>query len=227
LALLDRLGSLFGRPPIYIPGHGSPGDLSIGATPDGPFGEKLMTPKDGTRWHDRVAARSLLSFSWRRPVRRAASVRVPFLLVVPEADTIAPVPTALEVARTAPGAELFRNAGGHYDVYEGGAGFADVLRTEIDFLHRHAKTAAQKGVLKASPGRGRAESQHRDGPASLRLAGRGSSPQRSLRESQVMISREGPIYTAPSTIQVVRAGSILRLSFTAMRSSCWVLTHSR
>jgi len=95
LALLDRFGSLFGRQPIYIPGHGRPGDMSIGATPDGPFGEKLMTPKDGTRWHDRVAARSLLSFSWRRPVRRAASVRVPFLLVVPEADAIAPVPAAL------------------------------------------------------------------------------------------------------------------------------------
>jgi fermentation-respiration switch protein FrsA (DUF1100 family) len=144
LALLDRLGSLFGRQPIYIPGHGRPGDLSMGSTPDGPFGEKLMTPKDGTRWHDRVAARSLLSFSWRRPLRRAASVRVPFLLVVPEADAIAPVPAALEVARRAPGAELFRSVGGHYDVYEGGAGFADVLRTEVDFLHRHAKTATQK-----------------------------------------------------------------------------------
>jgi pimeloyl-ACP methyl ester carboxylesterase len=141
LALLDRVGSLFGRQPIYLPGHGRPGDLSIGATPDGPFGEKLMTPKDGTRWHDRVAARSLLSFSWRRPVRRAASVRVPFLLVVPEADAIAPVPAALEVAHRAPGAELFRSGGGHYDVYEGGASLADVLRTEIDFLHRHAKVA--------------------------------------------------------------------------------------
>jgi hypothetical protein len=48
LALLDRVGSLFCRQPIYIPGHGRPGDLSIGATPDGSFGEKLMTPKDGT-----------------------------------------------------------------------------------------------------------------------------------------------------------------------------------
>jgi hypothetical protein len=85
-----RLGSLFGRQPIYIPGHGNPGDLSIGATPDGPFGEKLMTPNDGTPWHDGVAARSLLSFSWRRPVRRAAFVRVPLLLVVSEADGIAP-----------------------------------------------------------------------------------------------------------------------------------------
>src|SRR5712672_810705 len=37
LALLDRFGSLFGREPIYIPGHGVPGDLSIGATPDGLF----------------------------------------------------------------------------------------------------------------------------------------------------------------------------------------------
>jgi len=103
-----------------------------------------MTPKDGTLWHDRVAARSLLSFFWRRPVRRAASVRVPFPLVVPEADTIAPVPAALEVARRAPEAELFRSSGGHYDVYEGGASFSDVLRTEVNFLHRHAKTAAQK-----------------------------------------------------------------------------------
>src|SRR6266581_1954411 len=144
LALLDRFGSLLGRRPIYIPGHGRPGELSIGATPDGPFGEKLMTPKDGTRWHDRVAARSLLSFSWRRPVRRAASVRVPFLLIVPEADSIAPVPAALEVARRAPWAELFRSGGGHYDVYEGGASFADVLRTEVDFLHRHAKVATRK-----------------------------------------------------------------------------------
>ena len=144
LALLDRVGSLFGRQPIYIAGHGRPGELSIGATPDGPFGEKLMTPKDGTPWHDRVAARSLLSFSWRRPVRRAASVCIPLLLVVPEADSIAPVPAALEVARKAPGAQLFRSAGGHYDVYEGGAAFADVLRTEVDFLHRHARTSAQK-----------------------------------------------------------------------------------
>jgi len=146
LALVDRIGSLFGRKPIYIPGHGRPGDLSIGATPDGPFGEKLMTPKDGTPWHDRVAARSLLSFSWRRPVRRAAEVRVPLLLVVPENDNIAPVNAALEVARKAPGAELFRSKGGHYDVYEGGASFADVLRVEVDFLHRHATTARDRAA---------------------------------------------------------------------------------
>ena len=82
-----------------------------------------MTPKDGTPWHDRVAARSLLQQLLPGVGRYDAPppVRVPFLLVVPEADSIAPVPAALEVARKAPGAELFRSAGGHYDVYtEGG-----------------------------------------------------------------------------------------------------------
>src|SRR5258708_16082800 len=49
LALLDRLASLVGRPPIYIPGPGSPGDLSLGATPAGPSAERLMPPNDGTR----------------------------------------------------------------------------------------------------------------------------------------------------------------------------------
>ena len=37
------------------------------------------------------------------------------MLVVPEADSIAP------------GVELFRSAGGHYDVCECGASFAEVL----------------------------------------------------------------------------------------------------
>jgi len=57
-------------------------------------------------------------------------------------STIAPVPAALEVARKAPGAELFRSAGGHYDVYEGGASHADDLRVELEFLRRHVKTLA-------------------------------------------------------------------------------------
>jgi hypothetical protein len=34
------------------------------------------------------------------------------------------------------------STGGHYDVYEGGAGFADVLPSEVDLLQRHATAAA-------------------------------------------------------------------------------------
>jgi dipeptidyl aminopeptidase/acylaminoacyl peptidase len=102
LAVLDRIGAIFGRAPRYLPGAGAPGELAVGATEDARFGEKLMTPKDGTEWNNRVAARSLLSFSWRRPVRRAATIRIPLLLVVAEHDTMAPVAPALRVVDKAP-----------------------------------------------------------------------------------------------------------------------------
>src|SRR4051812_26174733 len=138
LAVLDRIGAIFGRPPRYLPGAGAPGELAVGATEDALFGQQLMTPKDGTEWNNRVAARSLLSFSWRRPVRRAASIRRPLLLVVAEHDTMAPVAPALRVADKAPQAELYRSRGGHYDVYQGGVDYDNVLRVEVEFLRRHA-----------------------------------------------------------------------------------------
>jgi fermentation-respiration switch protein FrsA (DUF1100 family) len=138
-ALRDRLGSVFGLPPFYLPGAGRPGELAIGTTEDALFGEKLMTPKDSTEWRNRVAARSLLSFSWRRPVRRAAAVRCPLLLVVAEQDSMAPVGPAIRVTEKAPLGELHRSRGGHYDVYQGGVSFDEVLRVELEFLHRHAK----------------------------------------------------------------------------------------
>jgi uncharacterized protein len=142
LAVQDRLGSLLGRPPRYLPGAGAPGDLAVGATPDALFGQGLMTPKDSTEWHNRVAARSLLSFSWRRPVRHAASIRCPILLIIAEHDTMAPTGPALRVAKRAPRGELHRSRGGHYDVYEGGESFDDAVRVELEFLQRHAKTPA-------------------------------------------------------------------------------------
>ena len=141
-AVQDRLGSFLGRAPLYLPGAGAPGELAVGSTPDALFGQELMTPKDSTPWHNRVAARSLLSFSWRRPVRRAASIRCPLLLIVAEHDTMAPTSPAIRVAETAPRGELYRSRGGHYDVYQGGESFDDVVRIELEFLHRHAKTPA-------------------------------------------------------------------------------------
>jgi fermentation-respiration switch protein FrsA (DUF1100 family) len=142
LALLDRAGSLFGRPPLYLPNSGEPGDLAVGATRDALFGLQLMTPREPTNWRNRVAARSLLSVSAHRPVRRAAAIQCPILLVVPEQDTMAPIRPTLRVAEKAPDAELFRSRGGHYDVYEGGEDHVNVLNVEVEFLHRHAQTVA-------------------------------------------------------------------------------------
>ena len=143
LAVVDRVGSWFGRPPIYLPGAGAPGQLAVGSTEDALFGERLMTPTDGTAWNNRVAARSLLSVSAHRPVRRAARIRCPILLVVPEQDSMAPIGPALSVGAKAPLAELYRSEGGHYDVYQGGASFQAVLDVEVEFLRRHTRRSSR------------------------------------------------------------------------------------
>jgi hypothetical protein len=56
---------------------------------------------------------------------------------VAQDDTMAPTGPALRVAEKAPRAALYRGRGGHYDVYEGGKDHDYVLRTEVEFLHRH------------------------------------------------------------------------------------------
>jgi hypothetical protein len=91
--------------------------------------------------------------AYRRTANRARSPRLGLSFFLNPFDLFRgalPVLTGLigqgcpRGARRAPGAELFRSGGGHYDVYEAGASFAEVLRTEIDFLHRHAKVGTRE-----------------------------------------------------------------------------------
>jgi dienelactone hydrolase len=140
---LDRLGSLLRRPPRYILAGVAPGEFGAVANAAAFAGLEIIRPKDGTEWHNRVAARSLLGIAAHRPVRKAADIRCPILLVVAEDDTIAPAGPALRVAERAPKAELFRSRGGHYDVYEGGEDFDRVLNVEVEFLHRQAHVLAR------------------------------------------------------------------------------------
>jgi uncharacterized protein len=143
VGVLDRLGSLIGRPPRYIPAGAAPGEFGAVANAAAFAGLEIIRPKDGTEWHNRVAARSLLGIAAHRPVRKAAEIRCPILLVVAENDTIAPVGPALRVAERAPKSEIFRSRGGHYGVYEGGEDYTRVLNVEVEFLHRHARGLAR------------------------------------------------------------------------------------
>ena len=59
-------------------------------------------------------------------------------MIVAETDTIAPIGPALRVADRAPKSQLYRSRGGHYGPYKGGEDHDNVLRVEIEFLHRHA-----------------------------------------------------------------------------------------
>ena len=138
VGLVDRLGSLLGRPPRYITAGAAPGEFGAIANEAAFAGLDIIRPKDGTEWHNRVAARSILGIAAHRPARKAADIHCPILLIVPEADTIAPAGPALRVAERAPNSELYRSRGGHYDTYEGGEDYDNVLRREVEFLHRHA-----------------------------------------------------------------------------------------
>jgi pimeloyl-ACP methyl ester carboxylesterase len=135
----DRVGSLLGRPPRYIAAGVAPGEFGAVANAAAFAGLEIIRPKDGTEWHNRVAARSVLGAVAHRPVRKAARIRCPILLVVAEHDTIAPVAPALRVAERAPNAELFLSRGGHYGVYAGGEDHERVVNVEVEFLHRQAQ----------------------------------------------------------------------------------------
>jgi hypothetical protein len=132
-AIVDRLGSLLGRPPIYLPVSVAPGEWGIADTSDALFGKQVMKPRESVDWQNRMAARSLLSIPAHRPVRHGGDIKIPILLIVAEHDTQAPVGPALAVADRALRAELHRSKGGHYDVYDGG-----VIEWEVEFLRRHA-----------------------------------------------------------------------------------------
>jgi uncharacterized protein len=138
VGVVDRLGSLLGRPPRYVPAGVASGEFGAVANEQAFAGLEIIRPKDGTVWQNRVAARSLLGIAAHRPVRKAADIQCPILLVVGEDDTIAPAGPALKVAERAPKSELYRSRGGHYDVYEGGADYDNVVRVEVEFLRRHA-----------------------------------------------------------------------------------------
>jgi dienelactone hydrolase len=140
--VLDRLGSLLGRQPRYVPAGAAAGQFGAVANAAAFAGLDVIRPRDGSEWHNRVAARSLLGIGAHRPVRKAADIRCPILLVVAENDTIAPVGPALRVAERAPKAELFRSRGDHYGVYEGGEDFNRTVTVEIQFLHRHTRVPA-------------------------------------------------------------------------------------
>jgi pimeloyl-ACP methyl ester carboxylesterase len=137
-AIADVFGSLLGREPRYIPVTTDPGTVGLIATPDAQPGREMILrtlPAD-VNWPNRITARSLFNIARSRPARRAADIRCPFLMIVAQHDTMAPTKPAAKAAARAPRGQLFRSQGEHYDVYDGGAAFDEVLDLERRFFTR-------------------------------------------------------------------------------------------
>ncbi|MFJ9370256.1 hypothetical protein ACIRRA_38350 [Nocardia sp. NPDC101769] len=140
-AVADLLAGVVGGAPKYVPLSVGPDSFGVIATTDALTGLHRLTPADGDPWPNRITARSLLDIVVHRPVRAAHRIQCPLLMVVAETDTMAPTGPATQAAARAPRGELYRSRGGHYDVYADGVDHSDVLRVELEFLTRHARSA--------------------------------------------------------------------------------------
>jgi fermentation-respiration switch protein FrsA (DUF1100 family) len=133
--LRDRIGSLFGRPPLMIPASGQPGSFAVITSPDALSGLAAITPPDST-WRNEVVARFTLTTSLYRPGRYAPRLGCPLLVCMADGDhLIAPRP-ALKMARSAPHGELRRYPYSHFGMYFG-PGFDRAAADQAEFLRLH------------------------------------------------------------------------------------------
>ncbi len=136
IALLDAIGSVFGRPPRLIPLAGPRGTVAVLTTPDALDGDRALLALDGPdAWPQVVAARSALRVGSYRPGRLARRIECPLLVVACEADQSAIAAPAVKVAERARQAELVVLPGGHYAPFL--EAHDDAVAAELAFLRKH------------------------------------------------------------------------------------------
>lgn len=134
LAIVDRIGSLFGAKPILVPLAGRQGETAFMTSPDtwdGYF--KLIPP--GTEVRNEATARFALDIIRYYPGRKTPRIQAPVLFCVCDTDSVAPAKQTLRHARRTPCHEIKHYAEGHFDIYVGDA-FERVVRDQLDFLKR-------------------------------------------------------------------------------------------
>lgn len=144
LGVLDRAGSLFGRPPLTVAVAREKG-LALLASPDSFEGYMAIVPEE-TSWPGRVPARVFLSVLGYRPLGSARKVAVPTLMVIAGDDAICPAPAARRAARRIPDCRIEEYPIGHFDLYSG-KWFEVASTVEADFLQdRLAKDSSDRAA---------------------------------------------------------------------------------
>jgi pimeloyl-ACP methyl ester carboxylesterase len=140
-----------------VPLAGEPGTVAMLTTPDSLYGDRALNPDNGyPEWQQAIAARSALRIMLYRPGRSASWVRCPLLVLVCDQDQTVLAGPAARAAKRAPGGELVRMPGGHYEPFLGG--HEQAVEAELSFLRRHlldscARGPARRRGFRAAPGR--------------------------------------------------------------------------
>jgi uncharacterized protein len=140
----DRIRMLLGREPRGVAVGGNPGEAAILVREDAAAGERGLLPADarfdvsgnraeladGAVWENRVVLRPRLRTP--NPLRIAAEVECPVLVVAGSGDLLCPPGPAAALARQAAAGELETFECGHFDLYAGRS-----LDVEAGFFARH------------------------------------------------------------------------------------------
>jgi fermentation-respiration switch protein FrsA (DUF1100 family) len=133
--LRDEVARLRGKPPYTIPIVGPPGSMATMNSPDAEPGYRALFSK-GDEFVNEAAGRIGLRVGLYRPIRYAARIACPWLLLVCDRDVVTPPQPTLKAAARAPRGEVRRYDLKHFDIYVGEA-FERAVADEVAFLERH------------------------------------------------------------------------------------------
>jgi pimeloyl-ACP methyl ester carboxylesterase len=136
MAVMDRIGSWMGRPPLMVDTSGKPGSAALMTAPDAEPGYLGLVPERCAAFRNQVAARVALDIPRHFPGRKARNISCPVLFCVCDKDSVAPAKATLRHARNAPGGEIRVYPNGHFDIYVGEP-FERVVSDQVEFLQRH------------------------------------------------------------------------------------------
>lgn len=96
----------------------------------------LRMTNDKRGWTNAVPATSLIKAANYNPIDHAANIHVPVLIVYGAHDQGIPPDDVERTSNLIRDVELFRFEGDHFDVYDGGAYQAEVIKRQVEFLLR-------------------------------------------------------------------------------------------
>jgi uncharacterized protein len=136
--LRDLLRIVLRRPPFTVPIVGRTDSLAIMNMSGAWEGYQSILPNE-TSWINACPARAVFATSFYRPIRHAARVRCPVLLVVARRDEVIPSWTVKRAAARLPNAKVIALNGSHFDLYKG-SHFEEAVAVEQNFLAAHLRT---------------------------------------------------------------------------------------
>jgi pimeloyl-ACP methyl ester carboxylesterase len=132
--IYDVLRMVIGLSAHCVPLIGKPKEFAVLNSHDAYDGYMSLVP-EGSTWENKVPARLALTAPYR-PIKSAAKVSCPALVVIAENDSIIPATLQEEMAAKISKAEVVKYPIGHFDIYTGDK-FEETVGTQAAFLKKH------------------------------------------------------------------------------------------